>query len=60
MEIELWNVNGVQELLGVSRKRAIRILNMKRCPVLPRGKGGHYLVPKNALREWLETEGYRR
>lgn len=60
MDFELLNVEGVMELLGVSRKQAIRILNMKRCPILPRRKGGHYLVPKAALIEWLENEGFRR
>lgn len=45
----------IAEHLGVTERRATRILQKPGCPVLPRVKGEGYLVVKEALDRWLEN-----
>ncbi len=41
---KLLTVADVMERLGVSRRTAQRLLSDKRCPTLPRCKGGKYMI----------------
>lgn len=49
----LLTIEDVMEELGIGRKKATHLLNMKSCPKLPRKKGCKYLVPRQAFDEWV-------
>lgn len=51
--MELLTLEDIMQMLGISRRMATRILTMKGCPVLPRTKGGKYLVPRDSFIRWL-------
>lgn len=53
--MELIGLPEVAELLHISRKRARMLLSKPGCPVLPRQKWEHFLVPKEALIRWLDN-----
>lgn len=54
-EITIIGINDVMQLYGFSRKEATRLLNMKGCPVLPRGSGQPYRIVKEEFEQWLRT-----
>lgn len=55
--MKLIGIKGVQELLGVSRNRALQILNTKDCPILPRHKNESYKVFDEELIRWIKEGG---
>lgn len=54
--IKLLKVEDIQSMLGVSRKKAIEILSIKGCPVLPRKKHEPYLIREEAFVEWFKMK----
>lgn len=52
--VEMLTIEDVMQLLNIGRPTATRILNSKKCPTLPRKKGGKYLVPKKAFLDYLD------
>nr|DAP67697.1 MAG TPA: excisionase [Caudoviricetes sp.] len=42
-------------LLGEYHLRARKWLNLRGCPVLPRGRGGRYRVLKDEFERWLKN-----
>lgn len=44
------------EIYGFGYREAVRYLNTKGCPVLPRKKGQSYKIVKSEFDEWLKTQ----
>lgn len=53
--IEIIGIRDIQELYGLSKKEATRLLNVKGCPVLPRAPGGPYRIIKDEFEKWLRS-----
>ena len=53
--MEIIGTEEVMQLLGVSRKEALRILNLPGCPILPRTKWQHFRVVKDPFLEWISN-----
>ncbi len=46
----------IREIYGFSQREAVRYLNTRGCPVLPRKKGQPYKVVKSEFDEWLKAQ----
>lgn len=49
----MWGVEDVMAYTGLSRKAAIRMLNLESCPKLPRSKKQKFRVPREAFIKWF-------
>ena len=54
-DITIIGMRDIMDLYGFSRKEATRLLNIKGCPVLPRGSGQPYRIVKEEFEAWLRT-----
>lgn len=52
---ETWELKDVMAYTGLSRRKAIKLLNMETCPTLPREKGFMYFVPSGAFKDWYDN-----
>ncbi len=48
-------IEDVMEILQVWRKTATKILSSKTCPMLPRVKGGKYMILKEDFEDYIKS-----